>query len=249
VDDDGFFLFKVVRGDFSAVVHIVTPYNPANYNTAGLQARAFSTGGNAFGGSENYVSWTRFDEFGFPNYLRNEVNGGVTQINPGGSPNSAYWLRMDRVGNNFSFYQRTNGADPWTLVTFPAPVSGTVLARADLAGQPLQVGIMHATFNNQIGVQFSDFSITATNFDSYAPPPPATGLTLSNGANSASISWIPDAASSGSVVVLSSGFSPAKEAPINGTICTGNPAFGAGDLLLSTNSYATSTPGRAPTSP
>src|SRR5450759_3778662 len=70
VDDDGFFLYKVVKGDFSAVVHVVSPYNNANYNTAGLQARAFSTGGDPFGSREDYVSWTRFDEFSFANYLR-----------------------------------------------------------------------------------------------------------------------------------------------------------------------------------
>ncbi len=176
-DDDGFFLFKVVKGDFSAIVHVVTPFNNAGFNTAGLQARAFSPGGNAFGGSEDYVSWTRFDEFSFPNYLRNEVNGGVTQINPGNFPNSAYWLRMDRVGNIFRFYQRTNSTDAWTLVSFPAPVSGTNLTRADLANQPLEVGIMHATFNGQLGVQFSNFSVTATNFDSFpTPPSPPSGV-------------------------------------------------------------------------
>lgn len=237
VDDDGFFLFKVVRGDFSAVVHVVPPYNNAGYNTAGLQARAFSAGGNPFGGSEDYVSWTRFDEFGFANYLRSEVNGAVTQVNPGCSPNSAYWLRMDRVANTFRFYQRTNSSDAWTLVSFPAPVSGTSLSRADLAGQPLQVGIMHATFNNQIGVQFSDFSISATNFDTYVSPPPATGLALTPGTNFANISWVPDVASSGSVVVISAGSGPIKEMPVNGTTYVGNSIFGLGDLLLATNYY------------
>src|SRR5262245_31269867 len=76
-DDDGFFLYKVVKGDFSAIVKIVTPFNASAYNTAGLQARAYSNGGDPFGGSEDYVSWTRFDEYGYANYLRNEVNGGV----------------------------------------------------------------------------------------------------------------------------------------------------------------------------
>jgi hypothetical protein len=101
-DDDGFFLYKVVPGDFSMSVHVVSPFNNGAYNTAGLQARAFSAGGNALGGKENYVSWTRFDEFNYPNYLRSEVNGNVTQINPGGFPNGSYWLRMDRIrGTNF----------------------------------------------------------------------------------------------------------------------------------------------------
>jgi hypothetical protein len=73
VNDDGFFLFKVVPGDFSASVQIITPYNKTAYNTAGLQVRAFSPGGNPFNGSENFVSWTRFDEYGFANYLRNNI--------------------------------------------------------------------------------------------------------------------------------------------------------------------------------
>ena len=84
--DDGFFLFKVVPGDFSAVVQINTPFNATGYNTAGLQARAFSANGNAYNGSENFVSWTRFDEYNYANYLRNNVNVGVTQINPGITP-------------------------------------------------------------------------------------------------------------------------------------------------------------------
>src|SRR5262249_23731723 len=71
--DDGFFILKVTKGDFSVAVHIVTPYDNSSYNSAGLQARAFSSGGDPFGGRENFVSWTRFDQFSFANYLRNEV--------------------------------------------------------------------------------------------------------------------------------------------------------------------------------
>ena len=181
-DDDGFFLFKVVPGDFSASVHVVSPFNNAAYNTAGLQARAFSAGGDAFGGKENYVSWTRFDEFSFANYLRSEVAGTAAQINPGGFPNTNYWLRMDRIrGTNFMFYQRTNSAAAWQLVTsFPtSQVSGgTNLRRGDLLGQPLQVGIIHATFAGQLGVQFTDFSITESNVSFATPPAAPTGLTL-----------------------------------------------------------------------
>src|SRR4051812_36223695 len=166
-DDDGFFLFKIVKGDFSATVHVVSPFNNAGYNTAGLQARAFAPNGDpSNNGRENYVSWTRFDEFNFPNYLRSEVNGGVAQINPGGYPNSNYWLRLDRVrGTNFMFYQKSTSGGAWQLVnTFPAPViGGTNLRRGDLLNLPMQVGIMHATFNNQIGAQFTDFTLTVSN--------------------------------------------------------------------------------------
>ena len=233
-DDDGFFLFKVVRGDFSAVVRIVTPFDSSAYNTAGLQARAFAAGGDPFGGSENYVSWTRFDEYGFANYLRSEVNGGVNQINPGDYPNSAYWLRMDRVGNGFRFYQRTNSTDAWKLVSFPAPVGGTTLTRSDLAGQPLQVGIIHATFNGQLGVQFSNFSITETNMGPFATAPaPVTGLALARNADgSLGVSWTPGSGSSGSVTVVWTGTNAlVKEMPANGFTYTGDPGYGLGSTL------------------
>jgi hypothetical protein len=236
-DDDGFFLYKIVKGDFSAVVHVVTPFNNAGYNTAGLQARAFSANGDpSSSGKENYVSWTRFDQFNYANYLRNEVNGGVSQINPQGYPNSAYWLRMDRAGNMFHFFQKTNSGDAWILQTnfSPAITTRSNLIRNDFAGQPLQVGIMHATFNNQLGVQFSDFSITATNFDSFAAPPsPPANLTLAtSNAVSLNISWTPGPGSSGSLVAMWTGTNSAvKQIPANGYTFTGNANFGLGSPL------------------
>ena len=125
LDDDGFFLFKVVSGDFSAVVHVVSPYNNAGYNTAGLQARAFLPDGDPLNAAENFVSWTRFDEYGFANYLRSEVNGGVAQINPGDYPNTNYWLRMDRVGGtSFLFYEKSTKAEGWQSLSFPSPANG-----------------------------------------------------------------------------------------------------------------------------
>ena len=206
-DDDGFFLFKVVPGDFSAVVHVVSPFNNAGYNTAGLQARAFAADGDAFKGSENFVSWTRFDEYGFANYLRSEVNGGVAQINPGDYPNTNYWLRIDRVGGtNFFFYQRATKTGAWLPETFPAPVNGTKLVRADLAGQPLEVGIMHATFSGLLGVQFTDFSLSVSNSAPVTAPSAPSALTLvTNAGNGLNVSWRPGAGSAGSVVVVWSG--------------------------------------------
>jgi hypothetical protein len=142
-------------------VHVVSPFDASGYNTAGLQARAFAAGGDPFNGSENYVSWARFDEYGFNNYLRNEVSGGVTQINPNDTVATNYWLRIDRVNStNFYFYEKGSKSGTWTA----APNSSAAkLVRSDLAGQPLQVGIMHATFNGQLGVQFTDFSLSVSN--------------------------------------------------------------------------------------
>jgi|GEM_PF-753751 len=233
-DDDGFFLFKVLPGDFSATVHVVSPYDNTAYNTAGLQARAFSAGGDPFGGSENYVSWTRFDEYGFANYLRSELNGSVAQINPGNSPNTNYWLRMDRVmGTNFLFYEKSTKAGAWNLMTFPAPVSGSVLHRGDLAGKPLQVGIMHATFNGQVGVQFTDFTLTASNSSPVAPPSPPPWLIVAPNSNHGlDISWSQGTGSAGSVVVVWPATNTlVKEMPANGFSYSGNTAYGQGDTL------------------
>ena len=63
-EDDGFFLFKNVPGDFQMSVHVVSPYSNAPYNSAGLMVRAAGPGGPPWNGAENYLSLTRFDEFG-----------------------------------------------------------------------------------------------------------------------------------------------------------------------------------------
>jgi hypothetical protein len=239
-DDDGFFLFKLAPGDFSAVVHVVSPFDNAPYNTAGLQARAFSAGGDPFNGSENFVSWTRFDEYGYANYLRNEVNGGVTQINPGDDPNTNYWLRMDRVnGTAFYFYQKATESAAWQAVSFPAPVNGTRLVRTDLAGQTLEVGIMHATFTGLLGVQFTDFSLSISNVSPFTAPAPPAGLVLAtNGGSGVNVSWRPGTGSTGSLVVVwPSTNSTVKEMPVSGTAYTGNASFGMGGSLPAAGYY------------
>lgn len=235
-DDDGFFLYKVVPGDFSVSVRVVSPFNNAGYNTAGLQARAFSAAGDAFG-KENYVSWTRFDEFNYPNYLRSEVNGAVTQINPGGFPNGSYWLRMDRIrGTNFMFYQRSNNVAPWQLVTtFPTGqvTGGTNLRRADMLGLPMQVGIIHATFAGQLGVQFTDFSLIESNVSFATPPASPMGLTLTTNVNgTVSVSWVPGSGSAGSLVAVWTGTNNlVKQIPANGFSYVGDARYGFGSTL------------------
>ena len=233
-DDDGFFLFKVVPGDFSAVVHVVSPFNNAGYNTAGLQARAFMPDGDPLNGAENFVSWTRFDEYGFANYLRSEVDGGVTQINPGDYPNTNYWLRMDRVnGTNFLFYQKATKTAVWQSVSFPSPVNGARLVRADLAGKALQAGIMHATFSGLLGVQFTDFSLSISNASPTAAPLPPTQLVLATNADSGlNISWLPGAGSAGSIVVVWPQTNAVdQEMPADGFTYSGNASYGMGSSL------------------
>ncbi|HEU5395946.1 MAG TPA: fibronectin type III domain-containing protein, partial [Verrucomicrobiae bacterium] len=238
-DDDGFYLFKIVPGDFSMSVHVVSPYNNSAYNTAGLQARAFGANGDPPGGSENFVSWTRFDEYSFANYLRSEVNGGVAQINPGDFPNTNYWLRMDRVGGtNFYFYQKSTKAGVWQPVTFPAPVNGAILRRLDLAGKPLQAGIIHATYNGLLGVQFTDFSLAESNVAFAAAPSAPTGLMLATNANGLMISWSPAVGAAGSLVMMWTGTNVMQEMPADGFAYSGNGNFGFGSSLAGAGYFA-----------
>jgi hypothetical protein len=238
-DDDGFFLYKLVKGDFSMSVHVVSPFDSTGYNTAGLLVRAYATAGGAYGGSENNISWARFDEYGFANYLRNNVSGAVSQINPGDYPNSNYWLRVDRVrGTNFYFFQKSTKAGSWSAVTFPSPVSGKVLVRSDWANLPLQVGIMHATFNGQLGVQFTDFSLIVSNVSLATAPSAPTALTVNTNAGGLGISWTPGSGSSGSLVVMWSATNRViQQMPANGFTYVANAGYGLGDALAGAGYY------------
>ena len=137
-------------------------------------------------------------------------------------------MRIDRVnGTNFLFYQRTNATTPWELETLPAPVNGTILTRPDLGGLPLQVGIMHATFGGQLGVSFSNFSITESNVNFAATPSPASGLTIATNANETmTLSWNPGAGSAGSLVEMWTSTNLVKEIPANGFNYAGNASYG-----------------------
>lgn len=225
-DDDGFFLYKIVAGDFQAVVRIVTPYNNVAYNTAGLMARAFTGAGDPLGGAENYVSWTRFDEFGFANYGRSTLDDATTQINPG-DPEGAdlYWLMLERVGDTFYCYQKAAEADEWIQV------ANCIFDRPDLAGRPVQVGIIQATFSaNSPVVQFEKFSLTNDTFGATAPAAP-TGLLVTDGGSGAlNLSWTPGTDSAGSLVVMRPA-APITRQPAEGVAYTGNAAYGSGDPL------------------
>ena len=248
-EDDGFFLFKEIAGDFSVRVHIVTPFDNGQYNTAGLQVRAAGPNGNPYGGAENFVSWTRFNEFGFGNYLRNEVNGTVTEINPnpGSGPGQGvndtnYWLRIDRVGNTFNYYSAEYGPISNDWVQVPPGTAAGAASRPDWAGLPLQVGIMHATFEGTPATHtahFEQFSLSASNLTMTAAPAPVTDLTLTtNEDGSLTLSWIPGAGSTGSLVVAWTGTnSVVKEVPADGITYSGNSAYGQGDTLPATNYY------------
>jgi hypothetical protein len=153
-EDDGFFLFKNEPGDFQMSVHVVSPFATTAYNMAGLLVRAAGPNGAPWNGSENYVSLTRFDQFGIGNQIQNTTNGQSLQTTASVANDPNYWLRIDRVnGTTFNFYQKALASDPWQLI-------GSTVERPDFAGLTLQVGIEQTAYaNNATQAQFDTFSL------------------------------------------------------------------------------------------
>ena len=230
--DDGFLLFKVITGDFDMSVRVVTPFNSNAYNFAGLMVRAFGAGGSPSpNGAENSFLWARFNDYNIANMLKNNVNGAKTDTGEGTYPNSNYWLRIARAGNNFTLYEKGPAAAAWTNVA--------TLSRADFAGLPLEVGIEHADFGGgtSLPAQYASFSLIVSNQTAGTAPTADSALTAATNADgSATFSWMPGNGA-GSVVVLWTGNPATQEAPANGTVYTGNASYGSGGTLPATNYY------------
>ena len=89
------------------------------------------------------------NEYGFDNYLRSEVNGGVSQINPNDTninpTTGCAWTGSAIISTST---RRPTAGIAWIVVSNFSGASGTTnLVRSDLAGKAMQVGLMHATFN------------------------------------------------------------------------------------------------------
>lgn len=231
--DDGFFLFKVVSGDFDVSVENVEPFGNTPYHQGGLLARAYTASGPhwsaPYGGAENFAFLARFQEFSIDEDIRYATNGADMDtyiLVPGSNSDTATsrYLRITRVGDVFSFYTKTNQSDGWTL-------HGT-LTRDDLAGVPMQVGIADAAFGSGTPSTFyTDFELTGTNVVA-APTLPANpaGLTATTSGNKEIFTWTPGAGSAGSILVLRKDNPLAlTEKPINGYTYTANTNFASGD--------------------
>jgi hypothetical protein len=244
--DDGFFLYKVVAGDFDVSVENVEPFDnsdPANNHMGGLMARAFPTSGPhwsaPFNGGENWQDVFRFMQFSIDEDIRYATNGADNDgyiIVPGvdTDTNVNRFFRITRVGDVFSFYTKTNQPDAWTL-------HGS-LTRGDLAGVPIQVGLADATFGDGTGggtvaapqTFYTDFELTGTNVVA-APTPPAdpTGLTsVVASVTNQTYTWTPGAGSAGSILVIRKDNPLSlQQKPIDGYSYTTSNHFGSGDDL------------------
>jgi len=167
----GFLLFKYVPGDFEMAVHINSgDIGPTfAYNQPGLLARAYTvaadgkTLGAAAGATntENWVSFCRFDEFGFGTYPRLNLYSTVQQSVQPDEGDGNFWLLIARQnGTNFSFYKRASSTEAWRMVP-----NKTEYHQLEFAGAPMQVGIMAGPWTGpgvNRTVLFEHFMLDAT---------------------------------------------------------------------------------------
>jgi hypothetical protein len=173
-------------------VHVID-YDIVAYTFPGLGARAYSNGTNGTDvgapfnlglgigsttNGEDWVSFTRFDEFGIGTYARLNIDNAVlqsTQPNPNDGDN---WLLIIRQnGTNFNFYERASSTDPWKLTplrtTYQAP---------QFAGVPMQVGIEFAQYTGTpAAAHFSNFMLDVA--------APALVLHVNQSAGNVILSW------------------------------------------------------------
>jgi len=155
--NDGLLLYVNVAGDFVAEVQ-ATSATSGNWNGVGLLARLANPAADGDAGEDwVFLSYsTKFNN----NRWRSIDNGGQSDAYAGSPPQQ--FIQLERSGNDFIFRRKVNAGDAWAAFH--------TIARADLNGLPLQVGLWQGNFTG--GVQ----SGTLDNFSLSGPtvPEPAT---------------------------------------------------------------------------
>lgn len=241
-EDDSFFLYKVVAGDFDVSVGTVPPFANSAYHLPGVLVRAYNpnNSGSPYSATvtnvvENWIYNSRFQEFGINEHGRYatngaDINGYFDTAGDSSDTNSYRYVRITRVGDIFSFYDKTNPGDAWNPI-------GTPLVRPDLHGVAMQVGIHDESgTGNTPTTFFQDFELTGTNLNFPALPaaPSAIVTTATNTAGSLTLSWTVGSPGDSSLVVISQGPRPIQHNPVNGMVYTAsaNNSFGDNSALL-----------------
>jgi hypothetical protein len=249
-DDDGFFIYKVVQGDFDvsvendpATISGGTGFDNRGFNFTGLMIRAYHTNNSGApysttltNNAENSLRLWRFNEFGIDGQIRISTNGGNVELNfPGDNSdtNSTRFFRIVRTdGTNFTLYRKTNSFDAWVQVTNGLPPSG-ILTRTDWFGVTLQVGIAQAAFNTAARDAFFDnFQLIATNvtFPTFPAAPSGLVTTATNTAGALTFSWNVGTPGDGSLLVISR--RPIQHNPAQRFVYNATNRFGDASGLL-----------------
>lgn len=203
-ENDGFFLYRVIAGDFSIAVQ-VTSFNNTAFHMPGLMVRApFEL---AF--AENSMAIVAFNEFNIGNFVRVVSSGVKSEVGHQFGQTAQPFIMIQRQTNTFTFYQKAHALDPWTLIW--------TQERADLDGIPVQVGIVDQIFTANTGTaEFDNLVIVPTPANSpNAPAGPSNIALASAETGKVSVSWTPGAGSAGSVVIAHAS-SPATRQPADG---------------------------------
>ncbi len=244
--NDGTYLFKIVRGDFQASVHVTC--STINNNYAGIMARLFGTGGagGGSGGTESHVNWGNPQQ-NIPSARLTIDSGGTTVI--AGLNNTDRWLLMQRVNStNFYFYEKSSATALWSAV----PTATMVLTEA-AGNAPMEVGLFEEMRAATTGTaQYDTLMIDGPGIVSpngTPPPPPATNLTVTlNPDLTMTFSWVStnsDGSPAASILVMRAG-GPVTAQPTYGLAPGYGGAFGAG-LDLSDGNYVVARSSSSPT--
>lgn len=146
--DDGFFLYRNVAGDFVASVEIISA-NTGSYHDLGIMARVADVG--LAGPGEDWVA---------ARYFQNDGGVILRSTNDGVSTNTTTqkllnkFFKLERSGDTFTFTSASNAS-------FTSNVTTASVERPDMHGLPLQVGLWQATFSDLEGVAvFDNFQLT-----------------------------------------------------------------------------------------
>jgi regulation of enolase protein 1 (concanavalin A-like superfamily) len=232
---DGTYLFKVVRGDFQASVHVTC--GVINNNYAGLMARLFNdTGttnewaGGGTGGTETHINWGN-PQNGTASARRTIDGGGTTTV--AGLANDR-WFLMQRVNStNFYFYEKSSSNGLWSAVT-----AATMVVPQAAGNAPMQVGLFQEMRTASTDTaQYDNLMIDGPGIVSPAgtpAPPAAGGLTATlNPDLTATFTWYAtnaDGTPVASILVMRDG-GPVTAQPTYGLAPGYGGAFGAGVSL------------------
>ncbi len=152
----GPFVYQTVSGDFVVQVKVADYSGLANRQAVGSDDGALMVRIPPAGRGENLVALSFFPPWNQGNMLTSMVNGGRRQKGNMLGFDAKRFLQIIRVGSQIHLRVSANGQD-WTMM-LESP-----LDRPDFSGQPLQVGLSHASYGEQSNfISFSDFLLITT---------------------------------------------------------------------------------------
>ena len=160
--NSGAFLYKMVEGDFVATVEVVA-YDVFWHHLGSIMARSPNPGG--VGTDENWTQVNCFPLYGIGNRVMDTTMGVTNATAVKGYPVDRY-LKLERVGNTFSYYTSPDGVTYSSLMTLSdpddpnSPIIPIAIDRPDLPAE-LQVGITQSNFTGDwvVNMDFDNFSI------------------------------------------------------------------------------------------